>query len=154
MHDTTQKTLFAKTVRAESHGCMRVQNPDQFAAVILGRDQHWSKGQVEQAFYNSQDRQVPLKEGIPVYINYFTLWANDDGTMSKFTDLYGHDARMAAALFNEPMPYDAGMPYEEASFPVSSEPAPPVRRAQANRRQAAGRSHNSIADSLSNFLNN
>ena len=32
MHDTTQKSLFAKTVRAESHGCMRVQNPDQLAA--------------------------------------------------------------------------------------------------------------------------
>ena len=31
MHDTTQKNLFAKTIRAESHGCMRVQNPEQLA---------------------------------------------------------------------------------------------------------------------------
>ena len=35
MHDTTQKSLFAKTVRAESHGCMRVQNPDQLALTLL-----------------------------------------------------------------------------------------------------------------------
>ena len=32
MHDTPQKSLFAQTVRAESHGCMRVQNPDELAA--------------------------------------------------------------------------------------------------------------------------
>lgn len=146
LHDTTQKTLFAKTVRAESHGCMRVQNPDQFAAVLLKRDQNWSAGQVETAFNNSQDRQVPLKEPIPVYINYFTLWANDDGSLSTFSDIYGHDARMAAALFGEPMPFDA-LPYEEASFPVESEPAAPVRRRPSRRG-------NSIADSLSNFLNN
>ena len=30
MHDTTQKHLFANAVRAESHGCMRVQNPDRW----------------------------------------------------------------------------------------------------------------------------
>ena len=150
MHDTTQKTLFAKTVRAESHGCMRVQNPDQFAAVILKRDQNWSAGQVESAFLNSQDRQVPLRESIPVYINYFTLWANDDGSLSTFADIYGHDARMAAALFGEPMPFDA-LPYEEASsFPVGSEPVAQQRR---TRRVPVGRNH-SIADSLSNFLNN
>lgn len=151
MHDTTQKTLFAKTIRAESHGCMRVQNPDQFAAVIMKRDQGWSSGQTEEVFYNSHDRQVPLRDSIPVYINYFTLWVNDDGTMSSYRDLYGHDARMASALLGEPMPYDDGMPYEEAAFPVSSEPAPPVRRYPARR---GARPNNTIADTLSNFLNN
>ncbi|WP_083238539.1 L,D-transpeptidase family protein [Methyloceanibacter marginalis] len=39
LHDTTQKHLFANAVRANSHGCMRVQNPDQFATVLLGHDQ-------------------------------------------------------------------------------------------------------------------
>ena len=41
MHDTTQKHLFANTVRAESHGCMRVQNPERFAEIILARDKGW-----------------------------------------------------------------------------------------------------------------
>ena len=40
MHDTSQKHLFAKAVRAESHGCMRVQNPEQFAQVLLKKDQN------------------------------------------------------------------------------------------------------------------
>ena len=34
-HDTPDKNLFAKDERAFSHGCMRVQNPDQYAATLL-----------------------------------------------------------------------------------------------------------------------
>ena len=47
MHDTTQKHLFANSVRAESHGCMRVQNPERLAEIILGRDKGWSSARVE-----------------------------------------------------------------------------------------------------------
>src|SRR6185437_3557039 len=34
-HDTPDKYLFAKEERAFSHGCMRVQNPDQYASVLV-----------------------------------------------------------------------------------------------------------------------
>src|SRR4051794_25912494 len=34
-HDTPDKNLFSKEERAFSHGCMRVQNPDQYAATLL-----------------------------------------------------------------------------------------------------------------------
>jgi murein L,D-transpeptidase YcbB/YkuD len=39
-----------------------------------------------------------LRERIPVYITYFTLKVNPDGSLTNFGDIYGHDARMAAAL--------------------------------------------------------
>ena len=98
MHDTTQKTLFAKTVRAESHGCMRVQNPDQLALTLLKQDQGWSAGRIASAIQGGPDQHIALRQRIPVYITYFTLWVNNDGSISTFGDLYGHDARMAAAL--------------------------------------------------------
>jgi murein L,D-transpeptidase YcbB/YkuD len=98
MHDTPQKHLFARPVRAESHGCMRVQNPDQLALTLLKRDQGWSAARVASSIQNGYDQQVPLRQKIPVYVSYFTLWVNNDGTISTFVDLYGHDARMAAAL--------------------------------------------------------
>ncbi len=44
--------------------------------------------------------QVGLHRHIPVYISYFTLRVNEDGSITTFRDLYGHDARMAAALFD------------------------------------------------------
>jgi L,D-transpeptidase YcbB len=149
MHDTTQKNLFAKTIRAESHGCMRVQNPEQLATILLKQDQGWSAQRVASAIGGTPDYQVPLRQKIPVYITYFTLKVNDDGSIATFRDLYGHDARMAAVMFGEPMPFDVDTPIVEDFF----EPAPVARmpvRAQPRRR----RPNNSIADAISGFLNN
>jgi murein L,D-transpeptidase YcbB/YkuD len=149
MHDTTQKNLFAKTIRAESHGCMRVQNPEQLATILLKQDQGWSAQRVASAIGGTPDYQVPLRQKIPVYITYFTLKVNDDGSIATFRDLYGHDARMAAVMFGEPMPFDVDTPIVEDFF----EPAPVARmpvRAQPRR----GRPNNSIADAISGFLNN
>jgi L,D-transpeptidase YcbB len=106
MHDTTQKNLFAQTVRAESHGCMRVQNPQQLALLILHHDQGWSQTQIDQALQND-DNHIQLKTHIPVYITYFTVKVNDDGSLSTFNDLYGHDARMIAALNGKYVPYES-----------------------------------------------
>jgi murein L,D-transpeptidase YcbB/YkuD len=97
MHDTTQKNLFAQSVRAESHGCMRVQNPQQMALILLNHDQGWTQANIDQALYG-EDNHVQLKTKIPVYITYFTVKVNDDGTVSTFNDIYGHDSRMIAAL--------------------------------------------------------
>ena len=98
MHDTPQKFLFANEVRAESHGCMRVQNPDQLAAVLLKQDQNWSQARTMSAIDTGYDQHIALRQKIPVYITYFTLKINDDGSISTYGDIYGHDARMAAAL--------------------------------------------------------
>ena len=38
MHDTPSRELFDRDVRAFSHGCVRVQNPREFAQVLLGWD--------------------------------------------------------------------------------------------------------------------
>ena len=150
MHDTTQKNLFAKTVRAESHGCMRVQNPDQLALTILKQDQGWTAQKVASAIESGgEDQHVELKQKIPVYINYFTLWVNDDGSVSTFADVYGHDARMGAAMFGGPTP----MPFDLQ--PVAEEDvAPPVSRMPVRGQPRRGHPSNSIADSIAGFLNN
>ena len=106
MHDTTQKELFANPIRAESHGCVRVQNPEELAAVVLSYDQGWNAARVASAIDNGYDQHVGLKHKIPVHITYATLWVNDDGSMSSFADIYGHDARMAAALFGDSVGFD------------------------------------------------
>ncbi|MGB6701751.1 L,D-transpeptidase family protein [Methyloceanibacter sp.] len=150
MHDTTQKNLFAKTVRAESHGCMRVQNPDQLATMLLNKDQGWTAQKVASTIDSgAEDQHIGLKQKIPVYITYFTLKVNDDGSFTTYNDIYGHDARMASALLGEPMAYD---PFP----PMVEEVAAPVDRVQQRvvRQQRRGRPPNSIADAISGFLNN
>ncbi len=113
MHDTTQKHLFANAVRAESHGCMRVQYPDQVATLLLGRDQGWTAEHVAAAVRGGPDNQVALKQPIPVHITYFTAKVNEDGTVSTFRDLYGHDTRIIAALAGKPVPQ--GLPGVEVA---------------------------------------
>jgi len=90
--------LFNNAVRAESHGCMRVQYPEQLAEIILKHDKDWSPARVESTFDAGGDNHVALDRKIPVYITYFTMRVNDDGSISTFNDIYGHDARMTAAL--------------------------------------------------------
>ncbi len=127
MHDTTQKNLFAQTVRAESHGCMRVQNPQQLALILLHHDQDWSQADIERALQRD-DNHVQLKTHIPVYITYFTLKVNDDGSISTFNDIYGHDARMAAALSGKPVYYEEQASSEPDVVAGQWSPRPGTRR--------------------------
>lgn len=129
MHDTQEKHFFRRTVRAESHGCMRVQNPDDFAAVLLKHDQNWSADRTQTAFNTGYDKHVPLKNPVPVYITYFTLWVNEDGSIKTYPDLYGHDRRMTTALL------DNGRNYAASERP---EAAPKKQRQALQARQGSG----------------
>lgn len=117
MHDTQEKHFFNKSVRAESHGCMRVQNPDDFAAVLLKHDQNWSADKTQRAFDTAYDKRVALNKAVPVYITYFTLWVNEDGSITTYGDLYGHDRRMATALLKNGRDYAAATRPKAASSP-------------------------------------
>ena len=124
MHDTTEKNYYGQPYRAESHGCMRVQNPDQLAFVLLKHDQGWTEARVASAIRGSGDNHIGLQQKIPVYISYFTLRVNDDGSISTFGDLYGHDARMLAALNRKNVEVDAprtttGLPQSKRSNPLN-----------------------------------
>jgi len=143
MHDTTQKNLFSKTVRAESHGCMRVQYPDQMATFLLKHDQGWTAAQVASAFNGADDNHVALRHHIPVYITYFTAKVNDDGTLSTYRDLYGHDARMIAALNGRAVPYDLPGSSEEVAEQQPQRPA--------FRRGRQSDAFNDFARALFNF---
>ena len=77
---------------------MRVQYPEKLAEIVLNHDKGWSPARVEATLNGSGDNHVALDQKIPVYITYFTLRVNDDGSISTFNDIYGHDARMNAAL--------------------------------------------------------
>jgi len=136
MHDTTQKFLFAKEVRAESHGCMRVQNPDQVATILLKHDQGWTQARVASAIQGGPDQHVALQHRIPVYITYFTAWVNADGTMSTFGDIYGHDARMTAALYGGGVPYDQFPPSDEMA---ANQWKPPVRQTRRDSNDTLSR---------------
>lgn len=96
MHDTIQRELFNQSYRAMSHGCIRVQNPKAFAAVLLKEGHGLSDEEAARAVASGGD--ISLKTPIPVHLTYFTVMADKDGNLTSFRDLYGHDNKLSSAL--------------------------------------------------------
>jgi murein L,D-transpeptidase YcbB/YkuD len=101
-HDTPDKYLFEKSERAFSHGCMRVQYPDQYAAVLLGitaPNEHYTPEKIRGMYGNSEiDLKFPTP--IPVNITYQTAFVDDAGKLQIRKDIYGRDATMIEMLRN------------------------------------------------------
>ncbi len=94
MHDTPTKNLFAEQVRTFSHGCIRVQNPREFAVAILG----WDRARVDKETDSRKSQSIPLPQKIPVHITYFTAWPDSTGKISYFNDMYERDETIEKAL--------------------------------------------------------
>jgi murein L,D-transpeptidase YcbB/YkuD len=87
LHDTPAKALFAKTDRAASHGCIRLEKPASLAEWLLG----WDSPRVHEAMNDGPDNhQVRLPRKLPVYIVYFTAYYRD-GELYFADDIYGRD---------------------------------------------------------------
>jgi L,D-transpeptidase YcbB len=92
-HDTPDKYLFSKPVRAYSHGCMRVENPDKYAETLLSISQPDQGYTVQRlhSLYGRGERNINLKTPIPVYLTYQTAFIDDSGQMQTRPDIYGLD---------------------------------------------------------------
>ncbi len=98
LHDTPAQALFARPVRAFSHGCIRTQHVRDFAATLLQPTGGWDRAAIDRVIAAGQTRQVSLAQPIPVYIAYFTAAATNDGNIVTYADIYGRDAPVRQAL--------------------------------------------------------
>ena len=131
-HDTPDKNLFAKTERAYSHGCMRVQNPDEYAEVLLGVSQpedHYTAARIR-SMYGTSERNISLKHPIPVYITYQTVFVDDSGKPQTRADIYGLDRETLNVLHGDRRISDTPIArnYNSSSKPVMSSAACRHRR--------------------------
>ena len=103
-HDTPDKYMFGQDLRAESHGCMRVQDPAKYAEVlfkIARSDEHWTAEKVTSMFGRvEQDIQLQPAE-IWVHLTYQTAFVDDDGKLQMRRDVYNLDSRAIAAIKSE-----------------------------------------------------
>jgi murein L,D-transpeptidase YcbB/YkuD len=102
LHGTTSPRLFARTERGLSHGCIRLEKPQDLAAYLLKDDPKWTPETIEAAIATGEHRTISLPRPLPVYILYWTAWVDADGTVELRRDLYGHDAAVEQALAHEP----------------------------------------------------
>ena len=97
LHDTPSKSLFARSYRAYSHGCVRVQNPMDFAGALLETNPNYSEDTLK-GLFGDKEKWVSLKNHIPVHLMYFTLRVDDDGTIRSYGDVYGHNKKLISLL--------------------------------------------------------
>ena len=101
-HDTPDKNLFAKEERAFSHGCMRVQNPDQYASTLLNivmPNASYTPEKIR-SMYGRSEIDLKFPTPVPVNITYQTAFVDDAGKLQIRKDIYGRDAMMINLLKN------------------------------------------------------
>jgi murein L,D-transpeptidase YcbB/YkuD len=108
LHDTPSKSLFARSYRAYSHGCVRVQNPMDFADALLRTSNPQITEASLESMFGPSEKWVNLTNFVPVHIAYFTLRVDEDGTIRSYGDVYGMNKRLIELLGLSPTPAVAG----------------------------------------------
>ena len=99
LHDTPDKTAFAKQDRALSHGCIRVADAAKLAQYLLKDQSDWTAQKINAAMNNGKEETVSLKTKQPVNITYLTAWVDADGYMNFRQDVYNHDREAMEKMF-------------------------------------------------------
>jgi murein L,D-transpeptidase YcbB/YkuD len=97
LHDTNSRNLFQKPVRALSHGCRRIEKPQELAEWALRNDPAWPKERILEALAQTHEQQVNLKQRIPVFIVYNTVTVNEAGEVTFLKDIYDADTNTGNA---------------------------------------------------------
>jgi murein L,D-transpeptidase YcbB/YkuD len=97
LHDTPSTNLFDAADRSFSSGCVRVENPMQFARLLLD-DPAWNDAAIAQAVDSGRTQNVSLKRKIPVLLAYWTAWVDPEGRVNFRRDVYEQDAAWGKGL--------------------------------------------------------
>jgi murein L,D-transpeptidase YcbB/YkuD len=98
LHDTPSKSLFNRTGRAFSSGCIRVEKPVELAEILLNDPKRWNQEKIRREFETAKTRSVRLKEPVPILLFYWTARPDDNGHVRFKQDIYGRDTAVLRAL--------------------------------------------------------
>ncbi|MEM9855547.1 MAG: L,D-transpeptidase family protein, partial [Pseudomonadota bacterium] len=101
LHDTPAKNLFSRDVRAFSHGCIRLNDPFDFAYALLAKQTSDPVGFFQSKLRTGAETRVNLTDPVPVHLVYRTAFTTPTGEMNFRRDVYGRDARIWNALQRE-----------------------------------------------------
>ena len=98
--NSNQKQFFANDRRAESHGCMRVQDPVKYAEVLLSMvrsGEGYTQDRIRKMF-GAYETDIQFPTFIPVHLTYQTALVDDQGKLEFREDIYGRDQALLAIL--------------------------------------------------------
>ncbi|MFD0748963.1 L,D-transpeptidase family protein [Mucilaginibacter calamicampi] len=98
LHDTPAKLAFNKPVRAVSHGCVRLEKPQELALALFGSGEKYDRIVKDMAGNNTEPTDIAVPKKVPVYLTYVTCWLDDTGTLQFRRDVYGLDIVLYAHM--------------------------------------------------------
>ena len=135
LHDTPAKHLFQRDRRAYSHGCIRLNDPFDFAYQLLARQEQNPQDFFQSVLATGQETQVDLKRPVPVHLIYRTAFTDARGQVHYRQDVYGRDARIWNALMDSGL--DSVATREGIWQPRQARPAPQPQPARQPRAMPA-----------------
>ncbi len=99
LHDTPVKAAFDRSMRASSHGCVRVEDPLRLAHMLFGDSDKYKTIEEEMGQDNPKANTIKLEPKTQVKIDYMTAAVTDKG-LTFFPDIYGLDAVLVSRLAN------------------------------------------------------
>jgi len=106
LHDTPEKNLFSRNNRRISHGCIRVQNPRELAALLMQQP----IDTINQAIAMGSTSRSNLPAPVPVFVVYQTAFVDSDGTLQFHPDVYNRDAEIWPHLYPVRQPVEEREP--------------------------------------------
>ena len=100
LHDTPSQHLFSREVRTFSHGCIRLDDPHDFAYALLAKQEADPVNYFKAILNSRKETHVPLKVQVPVHLIYRTAFTQAKGQMNYRSDVYGRDKKIWNALVN------------------------------------------------------
>ena len=101
LHDTPDQYLFNTVDRTHSSGCVRLDDPRDFAYELLSRQSDSPRELYHSILNTGQQTRLYLDDPVPVHLVYRTAFTNVRGELNFRDDIYGRDARIFQALVAE-----------------------------------------------------
>jgi murein L,D-transpeptidase YcbB/YkuD len=98
MHDTPSRGVFARQGRMVSHGCVRLEKPQELAQAILDGDGGWNAELIQSALATNDTRRAPVTKPVAVLFFYWTAFVGPDGAMNFSSDPYSWDHELLQKL--------------------------------------------------------
>ncbi|WP_119679616.1 L,D-transpeptidase family protein [Indioceanicola profundi] len=107
LHDTPSRRLFSRANRTFSHGCIRVEDPFALAERVLAMTgtKAWDRTRLDATLLTGQRQVIRLATPLPIHLSYITAFVDETGEMQFRNDIYGRDAKLAAALRRSRIPW-------------------------------------------------
>ncbi|MFC6998209.1 L,D-transpeptidase family protein [Rufibacter roseus] len=91
LHDTPERSLFNHPVRAYSHGCVRVENPEMLGTYLLQKDWATVRTTAPELQQNAPNQTIILPTPVTVKLAYYTAWVDQTGQLQFRNDIYQLD---------------------------------------------------------------